>query len=79
MNLQLTKIGNSQGIRIPKPILEQCGFKNTVSVEVREHILIIKPARECRKGWDKAFKLMHKNKDDELLDRGILKSEFDDK
>ena len=48
-------------------------------MEVRDHTLIIKPTNQLRKGWNESFKLMHKNKDDELLDKDIIASEFDDK
>jgi len=30
MKTQLVQIGNSRGIRIPKPLIEQCGFGDTV-------------------------------------------------
>jgi antitoxin MazE len=79
MEAKLIKIGNSQGIRIPKPILEQCGFEKMVNIEVRGHTLIIKATSEHRKGWDKAFRLMHKNQDDQLLDKEMSESEFDQK
>lgn len=30
MQTKIVKIGNSQGIRIPKKVLEQCGFGSSV-------------------------------------------------
>jgi antitoxin component of MazEF toxin-antitoxin module len=29
MKIDLVRIGNSRGIRIPKPLIEQCGLGNT--------------------------------------------------
>ena len=40
----LTKIGNSQGIRIPKPLIQQAHLKNVnLELEVLENGLLIKP------------------------------------
>ena len=67
MKLPIIQIGNSKGIRIPKPILEQCGFQNEVEIEIQNDKLILKPVKHVRKNWDKAFKEMALNKDDKLL------------
>jgi antitoxin MazE len=67
MKASLIKIGNSQGVRIPKPIIEQCGLANEVELEVRDRQLVIKPVRHPRQGWEKAFKAMAENGDDALL------------
>ena len=47
MNVDLVRIGNSRGVRIPKPIIEQCGFGNRVNFEVEGDRLIIGPGREA--------------------------------
>ncbi|MEA2111469.1 MAG: AbrB/MazE/SpoVT family DNA-binding domain-containing protein, partial [Campylobacterota bacterium] len=40
----LTKIGNSQGIRIPKPLIQQAHLENaSLELEVLENGLLIKP------------------------------------
>ena len=40
----LTKIGNSQGIRIPKPLIQQAHLENVnLELEVLENGLLIKP------------------------------------
>ena len=43
MKAAIIKIGNSQGLRIPKPIIKQCGFNQEVELEVHDKKLIIKP------------------------------------
>jgi antitoxin MazE len=58
MNVDLVRIGNSRGVRIPKPIIEQCGFGDRVSFEVEGDRLIIGPAAVPRAGWDDAFASM---------------------
>lgn len=68
MKAALVKIGNSHGIRIPKAIIEQCGFEKEVDLEVREHALVIKPAQQTRHDWESAFEKMAANGDDRLLE-----------
>jgi len=65
---RIVKIGNSQGIRIPKPLLEQSGVIEDVDIEVKNNQIIIRPLSKPRAGWDEAFQRMAKNDDDLLLD-----------
>jgi antitoxin MazE len=65
---RIVKIGNSQGIRIPKLLLEQSGIHEEVEIEVCENHLVIRPAPRLRRGWDEAFAEMAASKDDVLLD-----------
>lgn len=64
MRSHLIKIGNSQGIRIPKPILDQTGITDGVEIEVEKNQIIIRPVRNVREGWDAAFKEMRERGDD---------------
>lgn len=68
MKASIIKIGNSRGIRIPKPILKQCGFDDEVELEVRDNELIIRSPHKVREGWDQAFQSMSYHGDDQLLD-----------
>ncbi|NIA28669.1 MAG: AbrB/MazE/SpoVT family DNA-binding domain-containing protein [Actinobacteria bacterium] len=68
MIARIVKIGNSQGIRIPKILLEQSGLHDEVELEVQKDQLIIKPKRSFREGWEDAFRMMAKKGDDQLLD-----------
>jgi len=76
MRARVIKIGNSKGLRIPKPILEQTGIMDDVEVEVEKNQIIIRPVKDVRDGWENAFKLMRKKGDDELIieDKNILHS-----
>lgn len=55
MRMELIKIGNSKGLRLPKPLLEACGFSDSVEVEVRGQQLILSPTVSPRAGWAEAL------------------------
>lgn len=78
MKTRIVRIGNSQGIRIPKPLLEQTGIEGEVELEVRNSTIVIKPANPPRAGWDEAFGEMAEQSDDELLDPVIVDSDWDE-
>ena len=67
MKVNIIRIGNSQGVRIPKPILEKCSLKGRVEMNVEDNVLVIAPAREARDGWSDAFKIMAQHGDDAPL------------
>ena len=66
MKASIVKIGNSHGVRIPKPILDQCGFKKEVELEVVNQELVVKAVYRPRKNWETSFKKMAQHKDDRL-------------
>ena len=68
MRARIVKIGNSQGIRIPKPILEQSGITEDVDIEVENNQIIFRPLLKPRTGWDEAFRKMAENNADRLID-----------
>lgn len=79
MKASLIKIGNSQGVRIPKPIIAQCGFEGEVEFLVQNNVLLVKPVKSTRLNWDSAFKKMTENGDDQLLDSdSISTTEWDE-
>ena len=62
----LTKIGNSQGIRIPKPIIKQANLENIeIEFEVVKNGLLLKPVKKVvRENWTDSIKnTLSKNKD----------------
>ncbi|MEM7594124.1 MAG: AbrB/MazE/SpoVT family DNA-binding domain-containing protein [Cyanobacteria bacterium P01_A01_bin.83] len=67
MKAKIISIGNSQGIRIPKTIIEQCGFDNSVEMEVKDGSLVLTPIKNIREGWSESFQSMAVNGDDQLL------------
>lgn len=68
MKTKVVRIGNSLGIRIPKPLLEQTGLEGEVEIEARGRGLVVRPARRPREGWADAFRRMAKAGDDALLE-----------
>ncbi len=68
MRARIVKIGNSQGIRIPKPLLEQTGIMEDVELDVDKNQIIIRPVSNPRDGWDDAFKAMTDRGDDTIID-----------
>ncbi len=67
MRARVIKIGNSQGLRIPKPVLDQTGIRDDVEIEVKGEQIIIRPVKNVREGWDSAFRAMRENGDDEPI------------
>jgi antitoxin MazE len=74
MRAKIIKIGNSQGIRIPKLFLEQTGLGDEVELETQDDQIIIRPVTYPRQGWDEAFQAMAKRGDDQLLDDDLTAS-----
>ena len=70
MKTRIVRIGNSQGVRIPKPLIEQAGLSGEVEITVEEGALVIKPVAKARAGWATAFQEMARHGDDALIDEG---------
>jgi len=68
MKTRIVRIGNSQGIRIPKAILEQTGLKGDVEISPEADSLVIRPVKKPRAGWAARFQEMARLGDDTLLD-----------
>ena len=68
MRTKIIAIGNSQGIRIPKPFLQQTGIEQEVEIEVQGSTILLRPLSAARAGWDEAFARMAELGDDALLD-----------
>jgi antitoxin MazE len=67
MRTGLVRIGNSRGVRIPKPLIEQCGLGETVDLRIENDCLVISPQRRPRQGWEEAFRAAGPAVHDELL------------
>lgn len=68
MKAQIIQIGNSQGIRIPKMMLEETKLVGEVELEVHPDGLLIRSAQKPRGNWEAAFKALADNDDDQVLD-----------
>lgn len=68
MQVSIRKIGNSQGILIPKPILTQVGLDDVADLKVNNGVIEIRPAkRNPREGWAKDSQRIAEASDDGLV------------
>ncbi len=74
LKTRIVKIGNSQGVRIPKLFLEQTQLGDEVELELQADQIVIRPARRSRHGWDATFQAMAQQGDDQLLDGDALQA-----
>ena len=54
--VHLVKIGNSQGIRIPKPLVEQAQLEGReLKLQVVSNGLLVTPNKKAREGWKESI------------------------
>lgn len=68
MKARLVRIGNSRGVRLPKPLIEEAGLSDEVELQVKDGALIIRPVRVSRAGWAESAKALGAEGGDGLLD-----------
>jgi antitoxin MazE len=71
---RIIRIGNSQGVRIPKLLLEQTNLDGGVELELQDKQIVIRPARSARHDWEEAYRAMAERGHDGLLDADVLSS-----
>jgi len=76
MKAKLVQIGNSRGVRLPKPLIEEAKLKDEVDINVREGAIVITSIGKPRSGWAESAKLMHNRQGDKLIDP-ISETQFD--
>ncbi len=69
MKSRIIRSGNSQGVRIPRSLLDQSGLSGEVELEAKENGIVIRAPDDPRAGWEAAFTEMHASGDDALLSR----------
>ncbi len=77
LKIELVRIGNSRGIRIPKPLIKHLCFGDTVEVRIEDESLVIVRERSPREGWREAFRSAGSGTDDELALQTMPENEFD--
>jgi len=75
MRVAVISIGNSKGIRFSKTILEKYNITDSVDLIMEEEHIIIKPKSAPRTGWEKAFRKLHEQGEDNLLIPDVFKDE----
>lgn len=69
----LIKIGNSQGVRIPKSIIEQAHLEGkNLKLKIVKNGLLLSPSIEPRAGWKEAIETLTKVNGKEPLDNEWL-------
>lgn len=74
----LVKIGNSQGVRIPKALIKQAALEGKeLSFEVVSNGLLISPSKHVRAGWKDEIAAIIASKGKEPLDQAWLDTPLD--
>ena len=73
---KIVRIGNSRGVRIPKPLLEQAGLEGRVWLRVVEAGILIERRGAVRDGWREAAEGLRARGETGLLDEPAA-TEFD--
>jgi len=68
MKTRIVRIGNSRGVRLPKPLIEQAGLGEEVELRVEEGAIVIQSAARPRAGWAEAARQLATERDAGLLD-----------
>jgi len=77
MRIDLVKIGNSQGFRIPKTVIEQAQLTGELDLEVSPGAIVIRSVKQPRQGWEQAAAACHSAGEDQLEAWDTTVSDFD--
>lgn len=65
----LVKIGNSQGIRIPKPLIQQAHLEGKeLDIQVVNQGILVTPSKKPRENWKKAIEAILATNGSEAID-----------
>ncbi|KXV11099.1 antitoxin [Caballeronia megalochromosomata] len=68
MKTTIRKMGNSQGVLIPKPFITELGLESEVEMTVEDDAIVLRrPRSVAREGWAEASKLIAKRGEDPLV------------
>jgi antitoxin MazE len=68
MKAKLVRIGNSRGVRIPKPLIDEAGFGDDVELLVSNGVITISKFSGVRCGWAEAAREVSARGEDGMLD-----------
>lgn len=68
MRSRIVRIGNSQGVRLPKLLIEQAGLAEEVELRAEAGQIVIAAVRTTRAGWAEAAQLARAARHDRLDD-----------
>jgi antitoxin MazE len=74
----IRKIGNSNGVIIPKSMLLSCGISDEVEMEIIGEAIVLKSVKQHpRDGWEKAFAAEKEVPESDMFED--MKNDFDSK
>ncbi len=77
MKARIVRIGNSRGVRLPKPLIAEAGLSEEVEIRARDGAIVISSAAHPRDGWGEAAKRARARDEHRLLD-APTRTRFDD-
>jgi len=78
MKVNLIRIGNSKGVRLPRSIIKECGFGDQIEMRVEQGVVLLAQAHGTREGWDDAFARMATERDDTLIIADTIEHGWDE-
>jgi len=75
MDLNVIKVGNSKGLRLPKAILDEYHIGDQVHLTLKEDCIELRPKSNPRHGWKEKFKLMSNKNHDDLIIPDVFEDE----
>jgi antitoxin MazE len=73
---RVVRIGNSRGIRLPRPLIATAGLTDEVELEVRKGGLMVTPVTGARAGWAEAAEALAARGGDRV-EGGAVPTRFD--
>ena len=68
MKTSIRRMGNSQGVIIPKPLLAQVGLETEAEMVVEKGCIVLRrPQKKARDGWAEASRMIAAAGDDKLV------------
>ncbi len=64
MEITVTQIGNSRGIRLPAAMLKKYGITDTILLEERPDEIVLKTKKDKKLSWKETFAEMAKSNED---------------
>ncbi|MFC1736473.1 AbrB/MazE/SpoVT family DNA-binding domain-containing protein [Candidatus Hydrogenedentota bacterium] len=71
MKSKIVKIGNSQGVRLPKALIKQTGIGENIEITMDGNRIVIASTVHPRANWAASFEKMSEKGDDNMLDGNV--------
>jgi len=68
VKVAIRRMGNSQGVLIPKPLLVQVGLEREAEMVIEKGCIVLRrPQEKAREGWAEASRKIAEAEDDKLV------------